>query len=176
MIAKLMLEPADVLFLDEPTNDLDIPTLEVIEESLLEFTGAVVLISHDRCLMDRVCTQILGLGQGNEAQYFADYSQWEMASAKTNPKVESAPKPTKGASVTSPTKKLTYKEQKELDGMEQAILAAELEIESLQKQTDQQTVQTDSKKALEIYNLQADAEHRLETLFKRWQIHLNKLD
>ena len=82
LIAKLMLEPADILFLDEPTNDLDIPTLEVIEESLTEFAGAVVLISHDRCLMDRVCTQILGLGKENEQQFFADYSQWEQACAK----------------------------------------------------------------------------------------------
>jgi ABC transport system ATP-binding/permease protein len=89
LIARLMLETADVLFLDEPTNDLDIPTLEVLEESLLEFPGALVLVSHDRYLLDRVSTVVIGLDGGGrarggdwtrgegEAGVFADYSQWE---------------------------------------------------------------------------------------------------
>src|SRR5204863_6268415 len=76
MIARLMLAPADVLLLDEPTNDLDIPTLEVLEESLLEFPGAVVLVSHDRYMLDRVSTMVIGL-DGGEGNFFADYSQWE---------------------------------------------------------------------------------------------------
>ena len=77
LIAKLMLEPADVLLLDEPTNDLDIATLEILEESLLEYTGALVLVTHDRYMLDRVSTIVLGLdGQGN-AETFADYCQWE---------------------------------------------------------------------------------------------------
>ena len=78
LIANLMLEPADVLLLDEPTNDLDIPTLEILEESLLEFSGALVLVTHDRYLLDRVSTLVLGLdGQGG-AERFADYSQWDV--------------------------------------------------------------------------------------------------
>ena len=76
MIARLMLAPADVLLLDEPTNDLDIPTLEVLEDSLLDFPGAVVLVSHDRYLLDRVSTIVIGL-DGGEGGVFADYSQWE---------------------------------------------------------------------------------------------------
>ncbi|HRC86991.1 MAG TPA: ABC-F family ATP-binding cassette domain-containing protein, partial [Thermoanaerobaculia bacterium] len=77
LLAKLMLEPADLLILDEPTNDLDIPTLEVLEESLLEFPGALVLVTHDRYLLDRVSTAILALdGQGG-CQLFADTAQWE---------------------------------------------------------------------------------------------------
>src|SRR5204863_2322835 len=64
-IAQLMLQPADVLLLDEPTNDLDIPALEVLEDSLAEFAGALVLVSHDRDLMDRLCTEVIGLdGRG----------------------------------------------------------------------------------------------------------------
>ena len=77
LIARLMLQPADVLILDEPTNDLDIPTLEILEESLLEFPGALVLVTHDRYLLDRVTNAVLGLdGRGNAA-LFADYLQWE---------------------------------------------------------------------------------------------------
>ncbi len=64
LIANLMLEPADLLLLDEPTNDLDIPTLEILEESLLEFEGALVLVTHDRYLLDRVSTIVLGLEGG----------------------------------------------------------------------------------------------------------------
>ena len=77
LIAKLMLQPADVLLLDEPTNDLDIPTLEVLEESLLEFRGALVLVTHDRYLLDRVSTTVVGLDGLGGAERFADYSQWE---------------------------------------------------------------------------------------------------
>jgi len=77
LIAKLMLEPADVLLLDEPTNDLDIPTLEILEENLLEFPGALVLVTHDRYLLNRVSSTVLGLdGRGNTGR-FADYAQWE---------------------------------------------------------------------------------------------------
>src|SRR6201999_1202698 len=77
LIAKLMLEPADLLLLDEPTNDLDITTLEVLEESLLEYTGAVVLVTHDRYMLDKVSTIVLGLDGKGGAETFADYSQWE---------------------------------------------------------------------------------------------------
>ena len=78
LIAQLMLEPADVLLLDEPTNDLDIPTLEILEESLLEFRGALVLVTHDRFMLDRVSTVVLGLDGLGGAERFADYSQWDV--------------------------------------------------------------------------------------------------
>jgi len=77
LIAQLMLQPADVLLLDEPTNDLDIPTLEILEESLLEFRGSLVLVTHDRYMLDRVSTIVLGLDGRGGAERFADYSQWE---------------------------------------------------------------------------------------------------
>ena len=77
LIAQLMLQPADVLLLDEPTNDLDIPTLEILEESLLEFRGALVLVTHDRYMLDRVSTTVLGLDGLGGAERFADYAQWE---------------------------------------------------------------------------------------------------
>src|SRR6266478_5237282 len=77
LIAQLMLQPADVWLLDEPTNDLDIPTLEILEESLLEYPGALVLVTHDRFLLDRVSTIVFGLDGFGGAERFADYFQWE---------------------------------------------------------------------------------------------------
>src|SRR5665213_3453470 len=77
LIAKLMLEPADLLLLDEPTNDLDIATLEILEDSLLEYSGALVLVTHDRFMLDRVSTVVLGLDGRGHAERFADYTQWE---------------------------------------------------------------------------------------------------
>src|SRR5258707_8490522 len=77
LIAQLMLQPADVLLLDEPTNDLDIPTLEILEESLLEYPGALVLVTHDRYMLDRVSNIVVGLDGQGSAESFADYSQWE---------------------------------------------------------------------------------------------------
>src|SRR5580692_8049032 len=87
LIAKLMLEPADLLLLDEPTNDLDIATLEILEESLLEYSGALVLVTHDRYMLDRVSTIVLGLDGLGHAESFADYSQcdvWQREQGSAN--------------------------------------------------------------------------------------------
>src|SRR5439155_17072847 len=87
-IAQLMLQPADLLLLDEPTNDLDIPALEVLEESLADFPGALVLVSHDRELMDRICTEVVGLdGRGGSALY-ASVGQWLTAFERSAEVVE----------------------------------------------------------------------------------------
>lgn len=123
LIANLMLEPADVLLLDEPTNDLDIPTLEILEESLLEFEGAIVLVTHDRYLLDRICTVVLGLDGTGKAERFADYSQWAAEQAIRKPA-----KPVKASPVqqsASPKKKLSYMESREYESMEQRIADAE---------------------------------------------------
>jgi ABC transport system ATP-binding/permease protein len=121
LIAQLMLQPADVLLLDEPTNDLDIPTLEILEESLLEFRGSLVLVTHDRYMLDRVSNIVIGLdGQGHSAS-FADYSQWESwiqeQEQTTKP---SAPKPISLAisKTTAAKKKLSYLEAREYAGIE----------------------------------------------------------
>lgn len=173
-IAKLMLEPADILFLDEPTNDLDIETLEVIEENLKEFPGAVVLISHDRCLIDRVCNQILGLGMNVEEPYFADYHQWEKAFTEMIAKKESRKDSPEPKALPSPPpsekgKKLSYKEQKELEGMESAITMLEAEIEALHKKIEDPSLQQETQTALELYHLLGQSQHKLEALYERWQ-------
>jgi len=76
LIAELMRQPADILLLDEPTNDLDIPSLDILEESLLDFPGALVLVSHDRFLLDSVCDQVLGFDGDGGVTFYADYQQW----------------------------------------------------------------------------------------------------
>lgn len=154
LIAKLMLEPADVLFLDEPTNDLDIPTLELIEESLSSFAGAVVLISHDRCLMERICNRVLVLEEGQH-HFFASYSQWEMS---VKPEKEKTVKKETAPIRKEPTAKLSYKEKRELEMMEQTIQEAEAEIDRLQ----------------ENYQELAKAYERLDFLYHRWQFLLDK--
>jgi len=173
LIARLMLEPADILFLDEPTNDLDIPTLEVIEESLNEFQGAVVLISHDRCLMDRVCTQILALGNDTEERFFADYSQWEKSCAENEIKKVAEKSSSKATISSQKPKKLSYKDQRELDGMEEAIEKLENEIEDLQRQLEEPSVSANSTKSLELYRILSEAQQKHDTLFDRWQYLLN---
>ena len=119
-----MREPADLLMLDEPTNDLDIPTLEVLEESLAEFEGGLVLVTHDRFLLERVSTVVLALDGEGGAETFADYAQWETArAARTSERAcDAGAAP---ARARSRVKRLGYLEQREWDGMEQAILEAE---------------------------------------------------
>ncbi len=170
LLARLMLEPADVLFLDEPTNDLDIPTLEVIEESLFEFPGAVVLITHDRCLMDKVCNQILGLGVEQESQIFSDYSQWERASLLSSKKENVQTKMPAAPLPVKKQHKLSYLEQKELDGMEEKILEVENQMAELQKVLYEQG----PTEQLDLYRQLAELQAKQEFLFERWQTLLNK--
>jgi ATP-binding cassette subfamily F protein uup len=127
LIARLMLEPADLLILDEPTNDLDIPTLDVLEDSLLEFAGALVLVTHDRWLLDRVSTRLLALDGMGRAEWFADYAQWEAAQVKRVSEENRPQSPRDRAARTSSPKRkgLSYNEQKEWDQIEALILAAE---------------------------------------------------
>ncbi|HWZ96735.1 MAG TPA: ABC-F family ATP-binding cassette domain-containing protein [Candidatus Dormibacteraeota bacterium] len=133
LIAQLMLQPADVLLLDEPTNDLDIPTLEILEESLLEFRGALVLVTHDRFLLDRVSTLVLGLDGFGGSERFADYSQWETWQGEQRVVLESKRITFKEKSATTAPsvqsfagkKRLSYKEDRELNNMEQTIANAE---------------------------------------------------
>src|SRR5205807_10240142 len=117
-IAQLMLQPADLLLLDEPTNDLDISAVEVLEDSLEEFTGALVLVSHDRELMDRLCMEVVGLdGRGGSAVY-ASVEQWLAAyerAAEQAAKPAAPPAPRRPAPPPTPkARKLGYREQQEL--------------------------------------------------------------
>ena len=145
-----------MLLLDEPANDLDIAALEFLEDSLAEFPGALVLVSHDRALMDRLCTEVIALdGQGGAASH-ASLDQWLVAYERTKPsKTERPSKPEKARSASSAKpRKLSYREQQELDGMEAAILAAEERV--VQSQARVEEAATAGHVAL------ADACHALE--------------
>jgi ATP-binding cassette subfamily F protein uup len=165
MIARLMLMPADVLLLDEPTNDLDIPTLEVLEDSLLEFAGAVVLVSHDRYLLDRVSTIVLGL-DGGEGGVFADYSQWEASLSEPSSERPAAKEPRLQPAEEGPKKKLAYLEQREWDAMEAKILEAEQQLAAWQRELQESG--SDAKRLTEAYEEMQLAQRRVEDLYARW--------
>src|SRR5947208_14160033 len=118
-----MREPADLLILDEPTNDLDIPTLEVLEDSLAEFDGGLVLVTHDRFMLERVSTVILALDGLGGATTFADYSQWEAARSTAPPTPrKTTDKPP--ARERARPRRLGEREQREAAGIEPATLDA----------------------------------------------------
>ncbi|HEY9420397.1 MAG TPA: ATP-binding cassette domain-containing protein, partial [Thermoanaerobaculia bacterium] len=169
LIARLMLQPADLLILDEPTNDLDIPTLEVLEESLQEFPGALVLVTHDRYLLENVSTHVLALDGKGRAQYFADYAQWEehRESAEAAPK-PAAPKPAAPPKETKPSKKLSYREQQEWDRMEQKVLEAEEALTIAQAAVEDPAVASNPTELQARCAAMEAARVEVERLYARW--------
>ncbi len=169
LIANLMLEPADLLLLDEPTNDLDIPTLEILEESLLEFEGALVLVTHDRYLLDRVSTVVLGLGEDGKAERFADYSQWAAEkAARKQVKPKAASQGTQEVIVAAPLKKkLSYIESREYESMEAKLLALE---EALHRKRDslQEVALKDPRSLERLYREIEAAQEEIDLLYARW--------
>jgi ATP-binding cassette subfamily F protein uup len=165
VLARLMLKPADLLVLDEPTNDLDIPTLDVLEESLLEFPGALVLVTHDRYLIDRVSTQILALDGRGGTEFFADYTQWE---ANRSTSAKSVATPMRMADAVPVRKKLSYLEQRELDGMEAAVLAAEARMAEARKRAEDPAIASDSAALQARFGEMAAAQTEVERLYARW--------
>jgi len=175
-IARLMLEPADLLLLDEPTNDLDIPTLEALEESLLDFPGALVLVTHDRMLLDSVATLLLGLDGSGRATFFADLDQWRSASG---PPVEPAPKAPRRTRAASPRPRragLTYLEKQEYAGIEESILAAESELETARERLEDPDVASDAELAQRAFEEHVHARERVDALYRRWAELESKLE
>jgi ATP-binding cassette subfamily F protein uup len=167
LIARLMCEPADLLILDEPTNDLDISTLEVLEESLAEFDGGLVLVTHDRLMLDRVSTTVLALDGEGGAETFADYEQWESARARHS----TAPR----AAVDAPaarerqrTKRLGYLEQREWEGMERAIVDAETAAEACRRAAEDPAIASDPAELGKRYAALETARAAVARLYDRW--------
>jgi ATP-binding cassette subfamily F protein uup len=172
LIAQLMLQPADVLLLDKPTNDLDIPTLEILEESLLEFRGSLVLVTHDRYMLDRVSTIVLGLdGQGG-AESFADYSQWEVWQAESKPSAKatgrSAPRPAAPEEGSTGKTKLSYLEAREYVTIEPRVAEAEQVLQAKREQLEDPAIASDGPRLLAAHAEMEDAQHKVDELYARW--------
>jgi ABC transport system ATP-binding/permease protein len=177
LIARLMLQPADVLVLDEPTNDLDITSLDVLEDSLTDFAGAIVLVTHDRFMLDRVCNEILGLdGDGHVGRY-ADCAQWQAAQTrKDNRRRDESPR---GAPKTSkksrkskrnqPTTGLTSSESAELRDMEVTIAEAEDRVEQWRLATEDPAVAGDHVEAQKRWEELESAKKHASALYARWE-------
>jgi ABC transport system ATP-binding/permease protein len=172
LMAMMMREPADVLMLDEPTNDLDIRSIEVLEQALIDFPGAVILIIHDRHMLDRVCTDLIGLHGDGEWGNYASVSQWLESDQRKNLKSEpvAETKPEAAPEASKPQRaKLTYHEKKELSAMEETILAAEGALELLQAALDEANTTADHVKLVELHAEQQGAQDRITTLYARWE-------
>lgn len=176
LIAQLMRQPADVLLLDEPTNDLDIPTLEILEESLLEYPGALVLVTHDRFMLDRVSTVVVGLDGFGAAERFADYAQWEIwqrgqlatAAAKSSegkqpprPAMDEAPR-------AVAKKKLTYNETREFASMESRIHEAEQLLQTRRAALEDPAVTGDRMNLQNACTQLDEAQKSVDALYARW--------
>jgi ABC transport system ATP-binding/permease protein len=170
LIARLMLEPADVLLLDEPTNDLDIPTLEILEDNLLDFPGALVLVTHDRSLLNRVSSTVLGLDGHGHIGRFADYAQWEdwveerekAAQARLEPKANTA------SSANSAKKKLSYLEARELAGLEKRVEESDARLDHARARVEDPAISTDAAALQQALHELDAAQQENDALYARW--------
>lgn len=174
LIAQLMLQPADVLLLDEPTNDLDIPTLDILEESLLEFRGSLVLVTHDRYMLDRVSTVVLGLDGMGGAGLFADYSQWESWQEERKQDAKSDARTAARASAPAESvgqsgkKKLSYLEAREYETIEQRVAGAEAILQAKRVQLENPEIVSDGPRLVAAHAEMEEAQETVDTLYARW--------
>ena len=181
LIAQLMLQPADILLLYEPTNDLDIPTLEILEESLIDFPGSLVLVTHDRYMLDRVSSIVLGLNGKGAANTFADYAQWEAwqaQSAKSNMETDAATAPgcpthsrslrMSGQSVAPAKKKLSYLEAREYATIEQRVEEAEQLVKAKRAELEDPANAMDAPRLVSAQAALGAAQQALDALYARW--------
>jgi len=182
MLARLMLQPANLLVLDEPTNDLDIATLDLLAEVLAEFKGAVILVTHDRFFLDQVVNQILAfepdpLGGGMQILRFADLSQWEswreMNQSRTKQPAPSAPTASEvkaaEAKASAPKKKrLSYKEQRELDSIDSVIEKNESRLKELESESLKPELASNADRLMQITSEMAELQSEIDRLYARW--------
>lgn len=173
LIAQLMLQPADLLLLDEPTNDLDIPTLEILEESLLEYRGALVLVTHDRYLLDRVSTVVLGLDGQGSAEGFADYSQWDVWQRESKQEDKKSAGVEKNGATPSPeasraAKKLSYLDARDYASIEHRVADAELVLQAKREALEDPAIVSDAPKLIQAHADLDAAQGVVDTLYARW--------
>ncbi len=171
LLAKLFAQPANLLVMDEPTNDLDVETLELLEEILTDYTGTLILVSHDREFLDNVVTQVWGFdGNGNVDEVVGGYSDYMQQFAMRReqqqderPKAKEEPK-----NVEAPKKKLSYKDQRELDELPARIDHLETEIASLTEQMSHPDTFADAQRAMDISDRLASLQSDLDHAYSRW--------
>ncbi|HZH13629.1 MAG TPA: ABC-F family ATP-binding cassette domain-containing protein [Archangium sp.] len=179
LLARLFLEGANVLVLDEPTNDLDIVTLNILEGLLLNFTGSVLLVTHDRYFLDKVATSILAFeGDGKVVRYEGNFAMYRRLKEQAQARAAASPAPSAKKAEPVPQAeakqarkpgKLSYKEQRELDGMESAIEAAETRKAELEAQLVDPSVYSSASKAAEVQRELGVTAAEVERLYARWQ-------
>ncbi|PIE75122.1 MAG: ABC transporter ATP-binding protein [Deltaproteobacteria bacterium] len=169
LMADLVRRPCDIIFLDEPTNDLDIPTIEMLENSVAEFDGCIVSVTHDRYFAKSISSQFLCLNGDGSWGIFHDLSQWKKIikneSVKKRKKKSSSQKIVKEK---APQKKLSYKYQYELDNIESKILEAEKRAAELEEKiSEPENIKNQEKYAKTCIELK-DCLEKVENLYERW--------
>jgi ATP-binding cassette subfamily F protein uup len=171
LIANLMLKPADLLILDEPTNDLDIQSLEVLEDNLCDFPGALVMVTHDRFLLDRVSNRLLALDGAGGADLIADYNQWEELAKRREEQRLSAAQPPATAKIerVKPANSgLSSKERRELEGLPDKLAAAEAAVAAVDARLNDPAVTGDADALEQACTDLAEAQAVVDGLFARW--------
>lgn len=180
MLAKVLRRGGNVLVLDEPTNDLDLPSLRMLEEALADFDGTVLVVSHDRYFLDRICDQVLAFEENGLFVQPGNYSYYLEKKKERDARVQSAWRPPSKpttinnqlSTINSPQKprKLSFKEQRELDGMEAAIMAAESRVQELETTlNDPQFHATRSREAVGLITELETAKVEVTKLYERWE-------
>ncbi|MBR7104150.1 MAG: ABC-F family ATP-binding cassette domain-containing protein [Lentisphaeria bacterium] len=177
LLAIVLKQGGNFLILDEPTNDLDLPTLRVLEEALCHYEAPVIVVSHDRYFLNRVCNRIISFDPGGgmtiqEGDY--DYFAFKQAQKEARRNEAAAPagktQPPAAAPVRKQQQKLSYKEQKELDGMEEAVMEKEELISSLEAEFTAPDFYTTRAKEAPVFQAKLDAARaELEKLYARWE-------
>ena len=181
LLARLFLEGANVLVLDEPTNDLDLVTLNVLERLLLDFGGSVLLVTHDRYFLDKVATSILAFeGEGQAVRYPGNYETYRTLKEQSEARTRGAAGPERPRQATiraggAPERarkpgRLSFKEQRELEGIEAAILAAEERKSAAEAAlSDPATYQKGGDGVVALRAEMDAAAAEAELLYARWQ-------
>jgi ATP-binding cassette subfamily F protein uup len=175
LLAQLMLREAQILVLDEPTNDLDLATLSVLEDTLTEFEGAVLLVSHDRYFVDQVATTILAFDDKGGVVPFASLSQWESWRAEIAAAAERLAASLRGAAAapaggdrSSGRKRLGYLEQREYDAIEGHIAAAEAELRATVAASEHPDAASNAARLVELLAAVEQKQADVDRLYARW--------
>jgi len=170
LLAKLFTQPSNVLVLDEPTNDLDIDTLDLLEELLIDYKGTIILVSHDRAFLNNVVTSTLVFeGNGSINQYIGGYDDW-LRQRKTEQPASSQQPAKAQTKASSASKKLSYKDQRELDNLPQEIENLETQIAELSEQISQPDFyRGDRNDIAETETRLSELQQQLSHCYDRWE-------